>query len=69
METLRDLGGESKKANDQMKDDLDKLQTEHAGLKARIAQLEARAGERDTGKSGAAKKAKPARVPAKRRKR
>ena len=41
-ETLRDLGGESKKAGDQMRDELEKLQTEHATLRARLAQLEAR---------------------------
>jgi aminopeptidase N len=57
-ETLRDLGGESKKATDQMKDDLDKLQTEHAALKARLAQLEARVsgkGEEAKGKPKAAR--------------
>ncbi len=64
-ETLRDLGGESKKATDQLKDDLEKLQTEHAALKARIAQLEARTAAPKV--EDAKAKAKPAR--AKRRKR
>ena len=55
-ETLRDLGGETKKASDQMKDELDKLQNEHAGLRARVAQLEARLND---GKSAGAKASKP----------
>jgi aminopeptidase N len=64
-ETLRDLGGESKKATDQMKDDLEKLQTEHAALKSRLAQLEARvsgkseeAKEKANAKSGRGKRRK-----------
>jgi aminopeptidase N len=59
-ETLRDLGGESKKATDQMKDELEKLQTEHAALKARVAQLEARAAA--TKPEEPKPKAKPART-------
>jgi aminopeptidase N len=41
-ETLRDLGGDGKRATDQLKEDLDKLQNEHAALKGRVVQLEAR---------------------------
>ena len=48
-ETLRDLGGESKKAVDQIKDDLEKLQGEHAALKTRVAHLEARSPTKDEG--------------------
>jgi aminopeptidase N len=59
-ETLRDLGGETKKAADQMKDDLEKLQTEHATLRARVAQLEARLTETKPG----AKEAGPTSTPA-----
>jgi aminopeptidase N len=44
-ETLRDLGGDGKRAADQFKEDLDKLQAEHAALKGRVAQLEARGAE------------------------
>ena len=56
-ETLRDLGGDAKKASDQVKDDLEKLQTEHAALKSRLAQLEARMSD---GGSTKAAKGKPA---------
>jgi aminopeptidase N len=41
-ETLRDLSGESKKSGDQLRDDFEKLQSDHAVLRARVAQLEAR---------------------------
>jgi aminopeptidase N len=44
-ETLRDLGGDGQRAADQFKEDLDKLQAEHAALKGRVAQLEARGAE------------------------
>jgi aminopeptidase N len=44
-ETLRDLGGDSKRAADALKEDLDKLQAEHAALKGRVAQLEARSSD------------------------
>ncbi len=40
-EVLRDLGETGKRATDQLKEDLDKLQTEHADLKARLSKLEA----------------------------
>jgi aminopeptidase N len=56
-EVLRDLGGETKKASDQMKDDLEKLQTDHATLKARLASLEARMSDGQPGR-GTAKVAK-----------
>jgi aminopeptidase N len=39
-EVLRDLG-EPKRASDQLRDDLEKLQTEHQDLKTRVAKLEA----------------------------
>jgi aminopeptidase N len=44
-ETLRDLGGDGKRAADQLKEDLDKLQADHAALKGRVAQLEARGAD------------------------
>jgi cell division septum initiation protein DivIVA len=46
---IRDLG-EPRRAADQLRDELDKLQTEHAELKARIAKLEA---TKDGDRSGA----------------
>jgi aminopeptidase N len=42
-EVLRDLGSD-KKQNEQLKDDLEKLQSEHRDLKARLATIEARLG-------------------------
>jgi len=59
-ETLRDLGGDGKRAADQLKEDLDKLQTEHAALKGRVAQLEARATEAKNGSAPAKADGKPA---------
>jgi aminopeptidase N len=41
-EALRDIGGETKKATEQLKDDLEKLQNETNELKARLAVLEAK---------------------------
>jgi aminopeptidase N len=41
-EVLRELG-EPRRANEQVRDELEKLQTEHAELKTRLARLEARA--------------------------
>ncbi len=41
-EVLRDLGHDAKKLGDQMKDDFEKMQTEQAALRARMALLEAR---------------------------
>jgi aminopeptidase N len=43
-EVVRDLG-EPRRAADQLRDDLEKLQTEHHELKARLAKIEARFGE------------------------
>jgi aminopeptidase N len=40
-ETLRELGGEGKKATEAVREELEKLQGEHAELKARMAKLEA----------------------------
>jgi aminopeptidase N len=63
-EALRDLGGESKRATDQVREELDKLQGDHTELKARLAVLEARvtkptgAKKMKLGKA-AAKAAKP----------
>ncbi len=62
-ETLRDLGGDGKRAADQWKEELDKLQNEHASLKGRVAQLEARIGDgksKDKSEPGATKSAKGA---------
>ena len=64
-ETLRDLGGESKRAVDQVREELDKLQGDHAELKTRLAQIESRLGtpvaER-AGKARSKKAAKPTRT-------
>jgi aminopeptidase N len=43
-ETLRDLGQHGSRGMDQVKDDVEKLRIEHAELKARVGQLEARLG-------------------------
>ena len=56
-EVLRDLGSE-KKQNEQIKDDLEKLQTEHRELKARLATIEARIGVTKNGPSKTAAKNK-----------
>ncbi len=40
-EALRDLGGEGKRAAEQLREELDKLRAEHAELKARVAKVEA----------------------------
>jgi aminopeptidase N len=52
-EILRDLA-EPRRATDAVRDDLDKLQGEHADLKARLAKLEARLTDAPNG-AGAAK--------------
>ncbi|WP_394823412.1 M1 family aminopeptidase [Pendulispora albinea] len=44
-EVLRDLGGESKRAVEQVREELEKVQNEHTELKARLAQIEARLGD------------------------
>jgi aminopeptidase N len=60
-EVVRDLA-EPKRPGDQVRDDLEKLQGEHAELKARLAKLEARVGEAQ--KNGEAPKPKaPVPVP------
>jgi aminopeptidase N len=46
-EALRDLGGETKRATDQLREDFEKLSTEHTDLKARLSALEARLGDKD----------------------
>lgn len=43
-ETLRDLGGDGKRAVEPLREELEKLQGEHSELKARLAKLEARFG-------------------------
>jgi aminopeptidase N len=45
-EALRDLGGETKRATEQLKDDVEKLQNETNELKARLAMLEAKGGKK-----------------------
>ena len=45
-EVVRDLGGE-KKQTDQLKEDVEKLQTEHLELKARLSRVEARVAPND----------------------
>jgi hypothetical protein len=45
---LRDLGGESKRAVDQLRDELERVTIEHAEVKTRLAKLEARLGERSS---------------------
>ena len=56
-EALRDLGAERKR-DEQLKEDVEKLQTEHAELKARVAKIEARAAVRKKkeDKGGASKR-------------
>jgi len=41
-ETMRDLSGDTKKTVESVRDDLEKLQSEHAELKTRLARVEAR---------------------------
>lgn len=71
-EVVRDLGGE-KKVADQLKEDVEKLSTEHAELKARLARLEAKVGGASpaTPSSKKTKAAKPTsshrKIPARRR--
>jgi cell division septum initiation protein DivIVA len=43
-EVVRDLGGE-RKQTDQLKEDVEKLQTEHLDLRSRLSRLEARLKE------------------------
>jgi aminopeptidase N len=41
-EALRDIGGESKRATEHLREEVEKLRTDHSELKARVAKLEAR---------------------------
>jgi aminopeptidase N len=58
-EALRDLGGESKRSHEQLREEVEKLQNAHGELKARIAAVEARVGgpedARRPSKSGSGK--------------
>jgi aminopeptidase N len=59
-EALRDLSQEGKRGQEGLRDEVDKLQAEHAELRGRIAALEARAvGKEPDKKLAAAKPAKP----------
>ena len=53
-ETLRDLGGDSKRAVDQVREDLDKMGQEQSEVKARLAQIEAKLGDK-SGSNGMSK--------------
>jgi aminopeptidase N len=67
-EAVRDLSQEGKRTHDGLRDDVDKLQAEHAELRGRIAALEARAlGHGPDKKLGAAKSIDPARKKPRRR--
>jgi aminopeptidase N len=60
-ETLRDLGGEGRRAVEHVRDELEKLQNEHAELKTKVASLEARLdGKHPKAKPAAAKATAPA---------
>ncbi len=54
-EVLREIGGEGKRAAEQLREDFDKLQNEHAELKARLAKLEARVAPEEQPARGAPK--------------
>ncbi|HSQ65340.1 MAG TPA: M1 family aminopeptidase [Polyangiaceae bacterium] len=43
-EVMRDLGGEGKRAAEQLREELEKLRNEHSELKARVAKTEAKLG-------------------------
>jgi aminopeptidase N len=60
-EALRDLGGDGKRASDQLRDDFEKLQNEHTELKTRLAVLETRLGRPSAKPESAPKAAKPSR--------
>ncbi len=61
-ETLRDLGQHGARGLEQLKEDLDKLRIEHAELKARVGNLEARAGAKTNGASKLVLPEKPERT-------
>ncbi|HEY1954134.1 MAG TPA: M1 family aminopeptidase [Polyangiaceae bacterium] len=58
-EALRDLGGDGKRAVEQLREELDKLRGEHAELKSRLSKVEAQNGKAPAQK--ASKKTKPRR--------
>jgi len=58
-EVLRDLGGEGKKAVEQLREELDRTLNEQAELKGRVAQLEARLNEATSSSANGAKAASP----------
>ena len=58
-EAVRDLGSEKRQA-EQLKDDIEKLQNEHADMKSRLAKLEARVGPKKEKDDGGAKGAEKA---------
>jgi aminopeptidase N len=68
-EALRDLLQDGKRAHDGLREDLDKLQTEHTDLRARIAALEARAGTKEPEKKLGTAKARGKHGPTKSRRR
>jgi len=57
-EALRDLGGEGKRAAEQVREELDKVRADYAELKSRVAKVEAKVGKpgTPTGPSKPAKK-------------
>jgi aminopeptidase N len=68
-EGLRELGGEGKRAHEQLREELEKVQNLHGELKARLAALEARidGGEGGGGKRGKAAPKAAAKAKAKKR--
>ena len=67
-EVLRDLSQDGKRGQEALRDDVDKLQTEHAELRGRIAELEARTVNKEPDKKlVAAKRTEPARKKSPRR--
>jgi aminopeptidase N len=60
-EVVRDLGGE-RKQTEQLKEDVDKLQTEHLDLKTRLSRVEARMKDSAGAKKGGAAASKKASV-------
>jgi aminopeptidase N len=57
-EVVRDLGGE-RKQTEQLKEDVEKLQTEHLDLKTRLSRMEARLKDSASAKRAGAPSAKP----------
>jgi aminopeptidase N len=50
-EALRDIGGETKRATDHLREELEKMRTDQAELKARLAKVEARVAPKKKGTS------------------